>query len=238
MFKAAVAFPVLPGKDASQVAEVLKSDPSGYVESRRRLGVTLERAYEMPTPMGTFLISYLESERPFAETTAEGAQSDLPIDRAFAAMVKEVHGIDITLPPPPGPPPEVLADWVDEKVTARKRGIAFCVPLLPGAEEQGRSFAKEAYDTRREEFAASRRAFGASRELVCLSTTPAGQLIAVYGEADDPEAANRQFAASTDPYDVWFKNELKRLFPPEVDFNIPLPPITEIFDSQHFLVAR
>ncbi|MBV8527928.1 MAG: hypothetical protein JOZ75_06405 [Candidatus Dormibacteraeota bacterium] len=238
MYKAAVPFPVLPGKDASQVAAVLRADPAGYAESRRRAGVHLERAYEMPTPMGTFLIAYLESDRPYAEATAEAARSELAVDRAFAAAVKEVHGIDITQPPPPGPPPEVLGDWVDETVTTRKRGIAFCVPVLAGAEETGRAFAREAYTNRRDEFAASRRAIGACREVAVLNTTPSGQLIAVYGEADDPVEANRLFAQSTSPYDVWFKEQLTRIFPPDVDFNVPLPPITEIFDSQEILVAR
>lgn len=237
MFKTAAVFPVLPGKDASQVAAVLKGDTSGYIESRRRAGVSLERAYEMPTPMGTFLISYIESDGPFGEVAAAAAQSDLPIDRAFVAAIKEVHGIDITLPPP-GPPPEVLADWVDETVTARKRGLAFCVPLLPGAEAAGRAFAAEAYGRRAVELADSRRAFGQSRELVCLNTSPDGQLIAVYTESDEPVEANRRFAASQTPYDVWFKEECKSIFLPAVDFNVPLPPITELFDSQEFLVAR
>ena len=237
MYKTAVVFPVLPGKDARQVAAVLKADPSGYVESRRRLGVSLERAYEMPTPMGTFLISYLESERPFAETSAEAAGSDLPIDKAFAAAIMEVHGFDISAPPP-GPAPEVLGDWADDTVTERRRGLAFCAPVAPGQSEFGRSASKEAYETRRDELTASRRAQGVTREVVVLNQTPAGDLCAVYFEADDPVAANVGFTQSQAPYDVWFREQLSRIFPPDVDLSQPLPPITEVFDSQEFLVAR
>lgn len=237
MYKAAVVFPVLPGKDAKQVAEVLKADPAGYAESRRRLGVHMERAYEMPTPMGTFLISYIESDRPFTEIAMEGAKSDLPIDRAFAAAVQEVHGVDISAAPP-GPPPELLGDWVDEAISVRKRGLAFCVPVMPGAEDTGRAFCSEAFGTRRDELTASRRALGGSREAVCLNASPAGQIITVYVEGDDPVEANRRFAASQAPYDVWFKNECKRIFPPDIDFNVPLPPVTEVFDSEQILVAR
>lgn len=237
MYKTAAVFPVLPGKDASQVAKVLKSDPTGYIESRRRAGVSLERAYELATPMGTFVVAYIESDRPFAEFSAEQARSDLAIDRAFGAAVLEVHGVDVTQPPP-GPPPETLADWVDETVSERKRGLAFCVPVLPGMDDEGRAFAAEAYGTRVVELSDSRRALGVSREVVCLNTSPAGQLIAVYTEGDDPVEANRRFAASQSSFDVWFKDECKRLFPPDIDFNVPLPPIIEIFDSQEFLVAR
>lgn len=237
MYKAAVVFPVLPGKDAQQVAEVLKADPAGYTESRRRLGVHMERAYEMPTPMGTFLISYIESDSPFAEIAIKGAQSALPVDRAFAAAVQEVHGFDVSAPPP-GPPPEVIGEWEDETVTARRRGLAFCAPVMPGTDEVGHAFGVEAFVTRRGELTASRRAIGGSRELVCLNTTPAGQIAAVYLEADDPVEENRRFAASQAPFDVWFKQQCTRIFPPDIDFNVPLPPVTEVFDSQEILVAR
>lgn len=239
MYKAALPFPVLPGKDANQVARALKGDPAGYAESRRNLGITMERAYEMVTPMGTFLVVYFEGDRTFEETSADVARSNHPIDLAFVAAVKEVHGIDITQPPPPGPPAELLADYVDDSVSARKRGLAFCVPLIPGADEIGRAFTKEAYTTRLDELTASRRALGVTRESVTLSTAPDGSQIAgIYFEADHPVAANRGWAESRSEYDVWFKEQLKRVFIPGIDFNVPLPPINEVFDSQEFLVAR
>ena len=237
MYKAALAFPVLPGKDANQVARALKADPAGYAESRRTLGITMERAYEMVTPMGTFLVVYFEGDRTFEETSADVARSNHPVDLAFVAAVKEVHGVDITQPPP-GPPAELLADYVDDTVSSRKRGLAFCVPVMPGADEIGRAFTKEAYTTRRDELTASRRAFGVTRESVTLITAPDGsQIAAIYFEADHPVAANSRFAESTSEFDVWFKNQCKRIFIPDVDFNVPLPPINEVFDSQEFLVA-
>src|SRR5262249_36670128 len=67
MYKVAAVYPVLPGKDARSVAAILRRDPGAYTESRRHAGVLLERAYEQQTPMGVFLISYLETERPFPE---------------------------------------------------------------------------------------------------------------------------------------------------------------------------
>lgn len=46
-----------------------------------------------------------------------------------------------------------------------------------------------------------------------------GSFICGYLEGTDPVDGNRRFAASTRPYDVWFKHELKGLLPPEIDFN-------------------
>jgi hypothetical protein len=42
---------------------------------------------------------------------------------------RRVHGFDATQPPP-GEPPEILADWADDAVTTRKRGLAFCAPVI------------------------------------------------------------------------------------------------------------
>lgn len=237
MNKVAAVFPVLPGKDARTVAALLRRDPSEYIESRRHSGILLERAYEMRTPMGMFLISYIESERPFAEVVAAGAISELPFDRDFVTAVRDVHGIDITQPPL-GEPAEVIGDWEDDSVTARKRGLAFCAPLMPGASDTARAFCQEAFRARREEFTASRRALQVTRETVVLNHTPAGDVAGVYIEGDDPVQGNRGFAASQSPFDVWFKERCARIFPPDIDFNQPLPPITEVFDSQEILVAR
>ena len=54
-------FPVAPGKtdaDARSIAAYFKSHPAEYHASRARHGVSLERAYLQPTPMGSVVISY------------------------------------------------------------------------------------------------------------------------------------------------------------------------------------
>ena len=56
MPRSVIAFPVVPGKDASSVAAVLRARKDEYVESRERAGITMERAFEQPTPMGTFVV--------------------------------------------------------------------------------------------------------------------------------------------------------------------------------------
>jgi hypothetical protein len=237
MNKVAAIFPVLPGKDPKAASELLKSRPNEYRESRDRIGIHMERVYEQPTPMGTFVVVYFENEKPLYETFMESANSDLPIDRDFLKTVADIHGFD-TSAPPPFDPPEVLGDWVDENVTERKRGLAFCAPVMPGAEDIGRAFAKEAFEKRRAEHAASRRALGITHETVVLNHGPQGDVIAVYLEGDDPVEGNRRFAASRSDYDVWFKEQCTHVFPPQIDFNQPVPPVTEIFDSERMPVAR
>jgi hypothetical protein len=226
-----LAFPVLPGKtdaDARRMADRFVERPEEYVQSRRRLGVSLERAYLQNTPMGSFVVAYVESEGDFDAINAATVASDLPIDKFFVETVKDVHGFDMTQPPP-GAAPETIGAWFDPAVTTRRRGMAFTAPLLPGTTEAGRAFIADAFN--REDMTRSRRALGQNVEVVTVTGTPAGDIAAVYLEGDDPFAGNTAFAASDDPFDVWFRAELAKLFPPFIDFSQPVPGVTEIFDS-------
>jgi hypothetical protein len=229
----ALAFPVLPGKtddDAKAIAAAFRADPRGFWESRDRHQITLERAYLQKTPMGSFVVAYTEY------TDGHGLEDDLAgsgleMDQQFLRLAKEVHGADLTAPPP-GPAPETLAEWVDPDVPDRGRGMAFTVPVAPGQTEYGRTFTQEAWGTRADELAASRRALMQRAECVTLQPTPMGDVVNVYLEADDPWKRNAEFAASAREFDVWFRSELTKIFPPYVDFSVPIEGVEEIFDSE------
>ena len=134
MYRYALPYPIAPGKteaDIQTITSLLRDHIEEYRESRGRLGLTVERAFLQRTPMGPFVIAYLESDRDPETSTRLLAASDLEIDRRFIELVAEVHGVDLRQPPP-GPPPETVAEWVDPDVTTRKRGLAFMAPLRPG----------------------------------------------------------------------------------------------------------
>jgi hypothetical protein len=231
MNRTVLAFPVLAGKtetDIRSISERFKAEPGAYVESRRRAGVTLERAYWQHTPMGDFVVAYTESEGPASAVIGAYARSTAELDRFFVAAVKDVHGIDVTALPD-GPPPETVGEWVDPAVTERRRGMAFCAPIVPEHEHRGRTWAKETFG--QEEMTQSRRALGQNLEVVTVTPTPAGPVAAVYLEGIDPFESNRNFATSAEPFNVRFRDELKILFPSFVDFDQPVQGITEIFDS-------
>jgi len=228
MSRTALIFPVLPGKDARDIATEIKSRPREYEQSRRRLGITMERAYLQHTPMGDFVTAYVEAEGDVLEKFGKLPSSDLDIDRYFVKAVKEIHGADLTQPLP-GPQPETVAAWFDSTAKGRGRGMAFCAPLAPGETERARAFVADAYH--RDAFAASRRRLKVSVELITLHSTPQGDLVGIYIEGDDPAKGNIGFAASQDPFDLWFKEELTKIFPPSIDFSKPVEGVEEIFDS-------
>jgi hypothetical protein len=224
----ALTFPVLPGKDARDIANELKSRPREYEESRRRAGITMERAYLQHTPMGDYVTAYLEGEGDVLEAFGKLGSPDLAIDRYMAKAAKEIHGADFTQPMP-GPAPETVAAWIDPAGKGRGRGMALCAPLAPGATERARAFVADAYH--RDEFTASRRRLHVSEELLTLQSTPQGDIVGLYIEGDDPAKGNAGFAASQDPFDLWFKEELTKIFPPAIDWSKPVEGVEEIFDS-------
>ncbi len=221
--------PVLPGKQASDVPKVFEGRMAEYEESRARIGVTTECAYEMATPMGTFVIAHLEADRSLEEVMASMSSSELQIDKDFTAAVAAIHGMDPAAAPP-GPPPEEIAYFRDPEVGERKKGIAFMAPILPGAADRARAFGREAFSGRLAEHTASRRALGVSQESVTLCSSPQGDVLCVYLEGDDPVRGNQQFAASQSAYDRWFKDQCRSIFIPEVDFDQPVPPVTTIWE--------
>ncbi len=233
MARGALAFPVPPGKteaDIRSIAETFKGDPKGYWESRQSIGCTMERAYWQHTPMGDFVVAYVESSaESVAEAFGRAAADETAMGKFFREKVLEVHGIDLTQPPP-GPPPEVVAEWSDPAVTKRGKGFAFCAPLIPEMEGYARDWAADAFG--RDGFTETRRALRERLEVVTLMHTPQGPVTAIYLEGEDPDAANLDFASSTSEFNVWFKENLAKIYPPFIDFSQPVPGITEIFDSE------
>ena len=82
-------------------------------------------------------------------------------------------------------------------------------PILPGKSDQARAFAAAINGERRREFDESQARFGAARETWALQSTPDGELMLVWFEAADVEKGFAVLAQSTDPFDVWFRDQVQ-----------------------------
>ena len=231
MAKIGFAVPIMPGKEdlatKHSIEEIRRRMPE-YEESRHRAGVTMERVFLQDNPDGSKLfVIYVEAA---GDTDVIGTfvNSGADFDRWFLDVNQEITGIDFRQPAPGGGP-EHLASW-EEPGGGRGTGLAFAMPLLPGKAEGLRAWAHEAFDSRRRELTESRLALGQTREEVFLSSSPAGDVAVAYLEGKDPVEANREFAASGAPYDRWFKDRLKELFPPFIDFDQPVPANETVWD--------
>lgn len=106
--------------------------------------------------------------------------------------------------------------------------FASAFPLLPGKTEQWKQFSREMVESRCSEFEASNQRLGITREVISLQQTPQGDLAIVYFEAPDIPHVFERLARSQEPFDVWFREQVKDIH--GVDFSQPLPgPLPEIF---------
>jgi hypothetical protein len=79
--------------------------------------------------------------------------------------------------------------------------------VLPGKDDDARKFAQETMG-RGEEFSASQKRGGTTKEEWALQQSPMGSLVVVHFEADDVEKAFATLAQSTDDFDVWFRSRV------------------------------
>jgi hypothetical protein len=80
-------------------------------------------------------------------------------------------------------------------------------PVLSGKEDEPRKFAEETLE-RREEFEASQRRLGVTKEEWALQQTPMGSMVIVRFESSDVAAAFAGLAESNDAFDVWFRERV------------------------------
>jgi hypothetical protein len=108
--------------------------------------------------------------------------------------------------------------------------IAFTIPILPGKEELDRQTMEELVGPRRDEFEASRKRLGITREAAWHQETPNGTAAVVCLEADDLGTAMHGIASSQEPFDVWFRERMAEIH--GVDLAEPAPPPKQVLDFQ------
>jgi hypothetical protein len=102
-------------------------------------------------------------------------------------------------------------------------------PVLPDKTDDARKFAQETL-ARRDEFTALQNKSGVTKEEWSLQETPMGALLLVRFESADIEQSFAQLAASTDDFEVWFRERVKEWS--GVDLGLPpeAPPPEIILD--------
>lgn len=98
--------------------------------------------------------------------------------------------------------------------------MAISLPCLPGGADKLKHIASELAGPRRAEFDEFHRRAGLTSELWFVQQTPQGDLLNLVLEGE-PMQAIGVLAASTEPFDVWFREQIKAVH--GVDFSRPLP---------------
>ena len=103
---------------------------------------------------------------------------------------------------------------------------AFMLPILPGQEELDRRVFAEVQGPRRAEYEAAWKEIGFQRERIWHQQTPQGTVAVVYLEADDLERAFSSIATSTNPFVVWWREQIQTIH--GLDLTQPMPgPLNE-----------
>ena len=86
----------------------------GYMDSRRRLGVSAESVWLVPTPSGGGVaVVYLEALDP-ERALDELAASEAPFDSWYSGAMRKLFGIDLARLPRAGSS-ELLFSWRDDR---------------------------------------------------------------------------------------------------------------------------
>ncbi len=97
--------------------------------------------------------------------------------------------------------------------------LIFTLPVVPGKTQALKEFIATAMGPKWKEYDASQKRHGIHKETWFLQSTPQGDWIISYAELDDIQKAFGGFAVSTDPFDVWARDQTKEIT--GIDFSQP-----------------
>jgi hypothetical protein len=90
--------------------------------------------------------------------------------------------------------------------------VGFVLPLLPGKIETDRAVMRSCWNgERKASHHAARERLGITREAVWIQQTPTGDVVIVYMEADDLQAAVEGMASSQEPFDRFFREHVREV---------------------------
>jgi hypothetical protein len=222
-----IAFPspVLPGKEESpgRFGRELSANP-GLADFVARSGIGILRVFQMSTPQGDVVTTYMEAA---SLATAFGLQQadNSDVARLLRQQILDAHGLDITTAPTPA-----SEQWLEHFAphSPRQPGLGFSAPVVAGKAGLLRGLWSEITGPRQADWQGFNRSVGASVHRAFILETPMGDFASVYFEAADPVAANAAFAADTSGFGTHFKSVVEEAF--GMDFGQPLPPVRQLFE--------
>jgi len=103
------------------------------------------------------------------------------------------------------------------------------MPVLPGKKDVLMQYLKDITGPMKKDFERSEKHLGIKKEAWFLQSSPEGDVLLVYIEANDVSKAFGDFAVSKDPFEVLARNTMKEFT--GVDFSVPQkgPPPAQLY---------
>jgi hypothetical protein len=112
------------------------------------------------------------------------------------------------------------------------QSTCLAVPILAGKTDSVRAMFKTIKEEKMKDYLRVQKNAGVKKEEDFLQVTPMGDMLLLYIESKDIQKTFMTFAASKDPFDLWFIEEMKKNT--GVDFSQPMPgPLPEMLMSYH-----
>jgi hypothetical protein len=209
MSSTAIVFHIVPGmtpKVIDFVREALGPRLAEHEESRRRLGITLEKAWIETSNEGDILVFYFEGDDMDTAMSMLG-ESDHAYDLWFREKMFALTGADLCdfrLVSPSSLVFEAPGRLSEGTVAS----VATAFPVLPGRDEDLIKLLDELSGPRRQEYIEYMGRYGLIGERFYLERRPDGEKVVLYAEGDDPAGAISVFARSSHPFDVWLREEM------------------------------
>lgn len=110
--------------------------------------------------------------------------------------------------------------------------VAFAAPILPGKADADRAaMASCSSGERKDAYEESRRRAGITKEAVWIQSTPMGDMAVVLIEAADLDKAFATLATSDEPFDRWFRDQIRDVHGISLEDGMPLPEQVLHFDA-------
>lgn len=167
-------------------------------------------------PMVELLILYVETD-DLGKLFGGLQQTQHPYDVAHIEKAKAVHGIDFSQPPA-GPLPEVVLQTTDSAEEDYDQNLAIVLPFREGGAERLRALAKAVKGSKyaaHQDFLRRHR----FRENWYIQSTPMGEWVILYLEAENLERLFFEAQTTTHPYNDWHFDEAEAIH--GVDFRKP-----------------
>ena len=99
------------------------------------------------------------------------------------------------------------------------------LPILPGKKQEAEKFAATLMGPKWSRYQESQKSFSIERETWFTVTTSRGDFLVFYAEGDDIVKSFKDWVVSKDAFEIWVKEEMKKIsgVDPDVPSDEPLP---------------
>ena len=212
MSSTAITFRILPGMTPAALGFIKEAvGPRGaeHDESRRRLGITREKAWIENTNEGDVLVFFFEGGDLKAAMSMLG-ESDNMYDLWFREKMFTLTGADLCDLRQVKPSELIFEAQVDTP-GGGAASTAVVLHILPGETGEMSQLVEQLAGPRAEEYRDMLQRHGLERSRMYLQRRPSGETVVLYAEGRDPGASIAGFARSSQPFDAWLREMMLKV---------------------------